>query len=283
MIVVDRCIWAGLNRPEAWDPFFMNQTVVQHFLRLLKTEDPLGIYQPEVPRVKQRFPTGFFEVTHLEAILMEPERVEMPDSDTEDERPKPRPLKISDPLDEITKRLKLYFTELRTLRLSNIEDYRMDYRFVSLRVGCLSGFGYIELTRDSRPPATSYTLLALRDTPPMNINLEAMLAENRRRMPGNVQYNEKTTLSEREALYLAEHKLAYKNGDEFHLIHAYFRTLRSHAVRKRYKPVVTALRQRFPDRFPPEPPTVNSPERDEEQSSPGASSSSSHLRLPEYV
>lgn len=54
-------------------------------------------------------------------------------------------------------------------------------------------------------------------------------------MPPEAMWDERTTISEREALYLAEHRSAYKNGGDFHLTHAYYRTVKSHGVRKRYK------------------------------------------------
>jgi len=184
----------------------------------------------------------------MTAELMDPERVELEQSDTEDEAPKPRPLVVADPLDEMCKRLRYYFTLVKEISLTNIEDYRMDYRFVGLRTGSLAEYGLVELVHCATAPPT-YALRAVQDEPPRILDIQAALSENRSRLPPGVHYIETTTISEREALYLAEHRSAYKNGDDFHLIHAFYRTVRSHSVRKRYKSVVATLRDRFPQLF----------------------------------
>lgn len=233
---------------QAWDPLCLDQATGRAFLRLLKRRDPLGCFADAVSKTKRCLPKGFFEVMRLEAVLMDPERVEVEQSDTEDEAPKQRPLVVSDPLDEVCKRLRSYFPSVCELHITNIEDYRMDYRFVGLRSVSLADFGFVELTHCSTTPPT-YTLLAHRKLPPRLINVEDMKAENRARMPAGVCFDFSTTISEREALYLAEHRNAYKNGEDFHLVHAFFRTVRSHTVRRRYKAVVEALRQRFPQQF----------------------------------
>lgn len=232
----------------AWDPLCLDQATGRSFLRLLKRCDPLGCFVEAVNKTKRLLPRGIFEVTRLEAVLMDPERVELEQSDTEDDIPKPRPMVIADPLDEVCKRLRNYFTSVSDLYVSNIEDYRMDYRFVGLRAGSLADFGYVELEHRPTSPAT-YSLLARRTAPPRQINLEAMKKENRSRMPAGVPFDDTTTISEREALYLVEHRSAYKNGDDFHLVHAAYRTVRSHGVRRKYKAVVESLRDRFPEQF----------------------------------
>jgi len=234
----------------AWDPLHLDQVSGRAFLRLLKRRDPLGCFAPDVNRTKRIFPAGLFEVRQLEAVLMDPERMEQEVSDTEDDTPRPRPLVIADPLDEVCKRLRYYFTSVRELSISNIEDSRMDYRFVGLRTGNLEDFGFIELVHCSTNPP-SYALHARRDAPPRLLDLEAVRAENRERsrtVP-SARFDERTIVSEREALYLAEHRNAYKNGDDFHLVHAPYRTVKSHGVRKQYKAVVARLRKRFPQQF----------------------------------
>jgi len=243
-----RAFQQALQCRAAWDPLHLDQVSVRSFLRLLKSRDPLGCFPSDVGRTKRRFPKGLFEVHHLQTALMDPERMEVEQSDTEDDTPRPRPLVIADPLDEVCKRLRHYFTAVRELSISNIEDYRMDYRFVGLRVGSLADFGFVELVHLATTPPT-YALRARRDAPPRSVDLEAMRLENRARLPVNIQFDETTTFSDREALYLAEHRNAYKNGDDFHLVHAFYRTVRSHSVRKRYKAIVTALKKRFPGQF----------------------------------
>jgi len=233
----------------AWDPLHLDQASGRAFLRLLKRRDPLGCFTADIRRTKRMFPAGLFQVQHIEAVLMNPERVEQEQSDTEDDTPRPKPLVIADPLDEVCKRLRHYFTSVSSLHISNIEDYRMDYRFVGLRASRLADFGFVELIHVPTAPP-KYALRACRDKPPRTIDLEAIKAENRLRLPHGIMFDEATTISEREALYLAEHRDAFKNGEDFHLIHAFYRTVRSHGVRKRYKAVVAALRGRFPAHFP---------------------------------
>mmetsp|Transcript_90506 Transcript_90506/g.174218 ORF Transcript_90506/g.174218 Transcript_90506/m.174218 type:complete len:382 (-) Transcript_90506:103-1248(-) len=233
----------------AWDPLHLDQACGRAFLRLLKRRDPLGCFTADISRTKRMFPAGLFQVQRLEAVLMNPERVEQEQSDTEDDTPRPKPLVIADPLDEVCKRLRHYFTSVNSLYISNIEDYRMDYRFVGLRASRLSDFGFVELMHLPTAPPT-YALRACRDMPPRTLDLDAIMAENRLRLPAGILFDESTTISEREALYLAEHRSAFKNGEDFHLVHAFYRTVRSHGVRKRYKAVVAALRARFPANFP---------------------------------
>ncbi|CAE8610877.1 unnamed protein product [Polarella glacialis] len=232
----------------AWEPLLLDKLACKALLRQVKQKDPLGCFAADVNRTKRLFPKGMFEVMTLETVLMDPEKLEPMQSDTEDESPKPRPLTIPDPLDELCKRLRHYFNAVTHLSIRNIEDYRMDYRFVSLRCGSLEDFGSVELLHcDSTPP--TYELRASRNDPPQVINLLAIAAQNRARLPPQVKFEVQTTISEREALYLTEHLSAYKNGNDFHMVHAFYRTVRSHGVRKRYKSVVAALRQRFPEHF----------------------------------
>eukprot|EP00440_Ansanella_granifera_P050689 gb/GFBE01054940.1/.p1 GENE.gb/GFBE01054940.1/~~gb/GFBE01054940.1/.p1 ORF type:complete len:536 (+),score=86.87 gb/GFBE01054940.1/:1-1608(+) len=240
----------ALQERAAWDPLVFDQATCRPFLRKLKQHDPLGCFTKDVNRTKAFFPKGFFDVLNLHLALMDPDKLEPVQSDTEDESPKPRPVVIPDPLDEVCKRLRLYFKKVVALTVTNIEDYRMDYRFVTLRSGSLEGFGFVQVQyRDTIPP--TYDLVAWRDVGPRLVDPKAMERENRSRVPDSVPFNSDTRISEREALYLAEHLSAYKNGDDFHLGHALYRTVRSHTVRKRYKALVSSLRQRFPDQFPP--------------------------------
>lgn len=219
---------------------------------MLKKHDPLACFAADVSRTKALLPQGLFDVRRLRVVLMDPERIEQVQSDTEDEEPKPRPLAIADPLDEVCRRLRHYFTGVKEFLVSNIEDFRMDYRFLGLRAGSLSKFGFVELSCCDTAPTRTYALLAKYDAPPRLIDIPSALSENRSRLPSDVRLEEGTTFSEREALYLAEHRSAFKNADCFHFQHARFRTVRSHAVRKSYIGVVASLRERFPERFPDE-------------------------------
>jgi len=245
---VSRDLRQAMQTKASWDPLSLGQPVGRSFLRVLKRSDPLGCFAADVNKTKRLFPKGLFEASWLEVVLMDPERTEIAESDTEDETPRPRPLIITDPLDEVCKRLRHYFSSVVKLTITNIEDYRMDYRFVGLRAGNLANFGYVELMHHATNPPT-YSLAALKDEPPRRIDVEAARADNRSRLPPDVLFDDTTCVSEREALFLAEHRSAYKNGSDFHLAHAFYRTVKSHGVRKRYKAVLASLRKRFPDRF----------------------------------
>merc|ERR1719456_1577918 len=131
----------------------LDQASGRSLLRMLKRKDPIGCFPLDIGHTKQLLPAGMFEIRKLSVTLMDPERVEPEQSDTEDEAPKPRPLTIADPLDEVCKRLRHYFCAVSELNISNIEDYRMDYRFVGLRSGSLADFGFVELKHlPSSPP-----------------------------------------------------------------------------------------------------------------------------------
>lgn len=254
----------ALQHGAAWDPLCFDKETGRSFLRMLKKHDPLACFAADVMRTKGLLPDGFFDVRCLRVVLMDPERVEQAQSDTEEEEPKPRPLAIADPLDEVCRRLRHYFTGVKEFLVSNIEDFRMDYRFLGLRAGSLSKFGFVELSCCDSSPTRTYTLFAKYDSPPRLIDISSAISDNRSRLPSDVHLEDGTTFSEREALYLAEHRSAFKNADCFHFQHAKFRTVRSHAVRKSYVGVVASLRERFPERFaddsdPRSPPALRRP------------------------
>ncbi|CAJ1370879.1 unnamed protein product [Effrenium voratum] len=236
----------ALQQRAAWEPLEVDQALCRSLLRLLKERDPLGYFAEERQRVKSRFPRGFFEVRQLDIVLMDPERVEQPVSDTEDEAPRPLPALIPDPLDELLKRMKNYFPRAEEVIVRNIEDYRMDYRFVELRCGDLQAFGFVELAH----LGVTYQLKAFRAHPPQQVDCQAVARLNLLRVRAAQVPLAPTTLSEREALFLLEHLSAFKNGDDFCLAHSVYRSVPSHTVRKKYKQVVDSLRRRFPKHFP---------------------------------
>lgn len=100
-------------------------------------------------RTKRRFPAGLFEVQRLDCVLMDPERHEAEQSDTEDDAPRPRPLVITDPLDEVCKRLRNYFTGVRELSVSNIEDSETWWAWrVRMSRSCAVLGGFMALHRE---------------------------------------------------------------------------------------------------------------------------------------
>lgn len=240
-----------MHQRGTWEPMVIEKSVGRGLLHKLKHKDPLCYFTEERLSARKSFPRGFFEVTTLEIDLMDPERVEAVQSDTEDDAPRPLMALIPDPLDEILKRLKHYFTWVSDLTIRNIEDYRMDYRFVELRCNDLCSFPYVLLCHGATTAPQTYCLRAKRHAEPAGFPLtpQAARAMNAARIPASVDIKE-TNINEREALFLQEHLSAFKNGNDFCLAHSIYRYVPSHAVRKKYKSVLDQLRQRFPARFP---------------------------------
>lgn len=245
-----------LQHRGSWDPLIIEKSVGRGLLHQLKHKDPLGYFTEERLRARKSFPRGFFEISTLTIDLMDPEKVEAIQSDTEDEAPRPPIPLIPDPLDEILKRLKHYFTRVCELRIRNIEDYRMDYRFVELRCNELCSFPYVQLSHSGLDQPPTYELHAKRHTEPQPLlDLAAAKAMNSARIPQGVDIKE-TRLTEREALFLQEHLSAFKNGNDFCLSHSIYRYVPSHTVRKKYKAVVDRLRFSFPEHFGAEYPST---------------------------
>lgn len=239
-----------MHQRGTWEPMVIEKSVGRGLLHKLKHKDPLCYFTEERLSARKSFPRGFFEVTTLEIDLMDPERVEAVQSDTEDDAPRPLMALIPDPLDEILKRLKHYFTWVSDLTIRNIEDYRMDYRFVELRCNDLCSFPYVLLCHGATHAPQTYCLRAKRHAEPVGLPLtsQAAKAMNAARIPSSVDIKE-TNINERETLFLQEHLSAFKNGNDFCLAHSIYRYVPSHAVRKKYKSLLDQLRQRFPARF----------------------------------
>ncbi|CAL1167603.1 unnamed protein product [Cladocopium goreaui] len=153
-----------MHQRGTWEPMVIEKSVGRGLLHKLKHKDPLCYFTEERLSARKSFPRGFFEVTTLEIDLMDPERVEAVQSDTEDDAPRPLMALIPDPLDEILKRLKHYFTWVSDLTIRNIEDYRMDYRFVELRCHDLCSFPYVLLCHGATHVPQTYCLRAKRDS-----------------------------------------------------------------------------------------------------------------------
>eukprot|EP00435_Cladocopium_sp_Y103_P041866 s97_g11.t1 len=188
-----------------WEPMIIEKSVGRGLLHKLKHKDPLCYFTEERLSARKSFPRGFFEVATLEIELMDPERVEAVQSDTEDDAPRPLMALIPDPLDEILKRLKHYFTWVSDLTIRNIEDYRMDYRFVELRCNDLCSFPYVLLSHGSTHAPQTYCLRAKRHAEPVGLPLtpQAAKAMNAARIPASVDIKE-TNINEREALFLQD-------------------------------------------------------------------------------
>eukprot|EP00747_Dinoflagellata_sp_TGD_P059867 gnl/TRDRNA2_/TRDRNA2_151767_c0_seq1.p1 gnl/TRDRNA2_/TRDRNA2_151767_c0~~gnl/TRDRNA2_/TRDRNA2_151767_c0_seq1.p1 ORF type:complete len:508 (-),score=62.15 gnl/TRDRNA2_/TRDRNA2_151767_c0_seq1:135-1658(-) len=243
-----------LQSREAWEPLHLDQSTGRALLRFLKCRESLcreSLFTctPVVAETKHLLPKGFFEVCTLTVELMEADIVDLKPSGSHRAH---YLTAITDPIEEICSTLRRYLSSLVDLQITNIEDYRMDYRFVSLRARSLRDFSFVELVHDStksKAKSPTYSLRARLDLPPRLVDVDAAQVENRSRLPDNVNFDTRTSISECDAVYLAEHRSAYKNGEEFRLAHSFYRSLQPNGVRKQYKAVTASLRKRFPDRF----------------------------------
>lgn len=219
-----------MKRGAVWEPLRLERTDVKPFVRNHVLCQKVGMS----------------EVQHVRVELIEPEEDNRSGSElgsgTENERNL-----FADPFASILMSL-FDYSELQEIRITNISlasDSLAIFEFV--RAHSLSAFSSVKLNHDSR--TNSMVLLASRDVPPQSMSLEAAMMENRSRIPADMHFDETTTLIECEALYLRECASVYKDGDDF------FSTLdasqtRSRAVRKHYRPLLSALRVRFPEQFP---------------------------------
>jgi len=226
----------------SWEPLFLDQVVCKS---LLKTWRRRCIFlNPE-----GSLPRGLFEVHRLDVVLMDAEQLDTLHDETDDETPPPERFPILDPTSQMLRGLKDWFKDLRELSMSNIMNihnlYGPAYQW-GYRRTLLDNFGFVTVVCNHANPA-ALELLACRDLPPRSIDVKAACNENRMRVPQGVHIDESTTFSVSEALFLAEHRSMYKNGGTFYVaggtLHG---RSNSDQVRRAYRPVVAALRRRFP-------------------------------------
>jgi hypothetical protein len=219
----------------AWEPLFLDKLECKAFMVKAKQIDPCCI----VGKVKKFFPAGLFAVTTLNVVLMDPQplQLQQTQSDTEDDAP--RPMLVSDPFSDICIRIHQHFTSVSNVTITNIGETPIDYRFVCLRCNYLAEFGFVDVSHCGS--THRYQLRARRANHPRVVNQLEMVRENRSRVPAGHPVDTNTTINEQEALYLTENLSAFKNGDRFHLIHNVHCCEDSHTVRKNYKTVIVAL------------------------------------------
>eukprot|EP00746_Dinoflagellata_sp_MGD_P079507 gnl/MRDRNA2_/MRDRNA2_317977_c0_seq1.p1 gnl/MRDRNA2_/MRDRNA2_317977_c0~~gnl/MRDRNA2_/MRDRNA2_317977_c0_seq1.p1 ORF type:complete len:227 (+),score=32.79 gnl/MRDRNA2_/MRDRNA2_317977_c0_seq1:23-682(+) len=162
-------------------------------------------------------------------------------TESENEATKSRSMNLM-PFDDMCRWLKHIFTMVKQIRLTNIIEHPFEdmmYRFASVRTIYLDSFGFVELKHDCAVLPVTYVLHAERDRFPHVQDNKAVVSENRSRLPQNVIYMENTKISEREGLYLAEYRNAYKNGDNFYQTHYdandFRNSMKSSLIRKLYK------------------------------------------------
>merc|ERR1712187_994524 len=187
-------------------------------------------------------PAGLFRVTEMCVDLMEPDRLD-PDAD-EDEVHSPSARLVLDPLEELCRRFRRSFNMVDTLNGSNVEDHRLDYRYLHLRGTVLLDFPYVRLVSsevdEGGPSSAKYVMTALRRprkeiAAPLDIQQAAVKSEARHPRNSPLLLEPAEPLSVEEAMFLEEHTAVFKSGDLFHVCHAPWRTFSCDTIRRRYR------------------------------------------------
>lgn len=250
----------------AWDPMVISERGCEQLLRHLRQWDPLGTRMrdgsyPPIPR-------GIFQVHNLSIFLMSPDRVGVEESDEEDERcrtkqevaiakwERPRPQNtngeptcrlVLDPLEEVFRRLRYGFTSVLELKIANMEDHRLDYRFLDLRTTVLRHFSSVRvIAEEIRGRNTKYSVIAHRhlrsalQIPDERASLQECRARaSRAEISSLLEPPEEITPE--EASFLQEHCEVVKSKDLFHVVQAPWRTYPRDEVRKRYHGIIAAF------------------------------------------
>lgn len=231
---------AILANPGAWDPLIINRKQSGGLLRRLRVVDALGLLAPD----NYPLPRGLSQVTRLYMDLME-EAGTLAAVAAASPAAEPR-YPVLDPLEELARRLRRgWFSSASHVEISNIEDHRMDYHFLSLRVACFGGFPHVR----ARAAGGRYNFLALRGAgaPPPAVlashDLEVMRKLSLARQPPEAPLlmAPPAELCGLEAAFLLENAQAFKSGDRFHFSHAPWRSCEGREVRRRYQAVLRAL------------------------------------------
>eukprot|EP00928_Gymnodinium_smaydae_P047130 TRINITY_DN31437_c0_g1_i1.p1 TRINITY_DN31437_c0_g1~~TRINITY_DN31437_c0_g1_i1.p1 ORF type:complete len:700 (+),score=157.17 TRINITY_DN31437_c0_g1_i1:36-2102(+) len=186
-------------------------------------------------------------------------------------------LQVLDPLEELCRRLRRSFPSVATLEVSNIEDHRLDYRFLNLRSTVLGDFRHVRVRLESTstaahavadafattaslaaaitardalgmdmtggsaaalsPGRTRYSLLAAKVAPVTVRDLEARPPD----VPPAFLLAPGLPLDPAEKAFVEEHTGAFKSGDAFHIAHAPWRSFPGEAVRRRYNALLRAF------------------------------------------
>lgn len=249
---------AVLRLGTSWDPLVVDQQGSRALLRYLRERDPVGVGRCDASPVL----SGLFNTTRVSVELMSPDRrpgagarshthgVASANSWREPAIPPQRV--VLDPLDEIVKRFRAgCFSSVTHLELRNIEDHRLDCRFLQLRGSTLAGFPYVrvEATPDEAGPSSSsvYTLRAWRGaSAPAGwrrlVPAQAETASASRRPAVARLPQQASCIDDVEARFIEEHTAVFKAGNSFHASHAPWRGFSARSVRECYKPIMDAGR-----------------------------------------
>lgn len=243
---------AVLSLPQAWDPFTIDGEDCGRLFRKLHEKDPAVKMEPE--EYPLPFASTLTQVKTLRIELMLPDRVKLPEDDDNDvdmtikeiygNLRSPSKELVMEPIEELCRRLrKGWFSCASVIELSNLESARVDYDFLSLRCRTLPSFPWLQMRSDG---PMSYQLTAVRDPAqigqlglehlPVPLSPESAIAEsNARRNPEVVRIHPPCMqVSKEEAMFLYEHREAFKIGDKFHFVEAPWRSIDGAQVRNRY-------------------------------------------------
>jgi len=237
-------------------------------LRMLRLVDPMSIRDP----YKYPLPRGMSLVTELQCELMEADALNSlgppvreadgasgsaaggaasqggpaaTDADGRSAKDVPRHRPVLDPLEELCRRLRRgWFSSVARLTLTNVEDHRLDYHFLSLRTTVFGKFAHFRaafrdgrytITADCGPEAPSAEALQTHD-------VGAVLQANSDRVPQGAELllTPADKLSQAEAAFLVENPQAFKGADSFHYRHAPWRSTDGEVVRQRYQDLFDA-------------------------------------------
>lgn len=230
-----------LQHGRAWEPLTLSRSECAGMFRFLRGHDPSGSRAPE----KLPMPLGIFQATTLQIDLMDPDQVPLEgEIDHIDFAPAAAPASttawcrhrmVLDPIEELCRRLRSCFSAVERLKVANVEDHRMDYRFLQMRTSMpFSSFQHVCLLAGTE---NRYTLVAERRSAALHQldNAAAVaLSESRRPAGAALVLQDIGNIEEADALFLQEHTDVFKCGETFHCGRAPWRTFSAAAVRKRY-------------------------------------------------
>jgi len=228
----------------AWEPLVLERGECERLFRHLRQHDPVGA----LPARQLPVAPGLFEVRELRIALMDPDRVTVDDEQgAEGAMPGEPPCRlVLDPLEQAF-RLVRCLPALWQFEVSNVEDHRLDYRFLQLRGSLLGGWPCVRCGTEGQggEDGRRYTLSASRGpgaTTALSVDIAAAAAMSAMRRPTEapllLEPAEEFTAA--DALFLQEHAAAFKGGDGFYVQHAPWRTFPGEAVRKRYNAILDA-------------------------------------------
>eukprot|EP00931_Biecheleriopsis_adriatica_P079029 TRINITY_DN52445_c0_g1_i1.p1 TRINITY_DN52445_c0_g1~~TRINITY_DN52445_c0_g1_i1.p1 ORF type:complete len:529 (-),score=109.25 TRINITY_DN52445_c0_g1_i1:63-1649(-) len=250
---------AVLRQPVAWDPLVLEAEECGRLLRRLRSRDPCAKLDPAAYPLPAA--AALMEVKMLRAELPEPDHLKLPEDDEESSSEAFAAASstrataffkraafelVMDPLEELTRRLRRgWLPDVAEMEIRNIEVSRMDFAFLGLRARPFGSFLQLELRYDGLDHER-YSLLACRSLKGTALPCRARAAaDNASRWPPEAAsallHPPAENVNDEEALFLQEHAAMFKSGDNFHFVHAPWRSIAGAQVHQRYAPRLLAL------------------------------------------